>query len=247
MDNFSKQSALYARYRPHYPKELLSEIYGHVKERKRAWDCGTGNGQLAEKLALEFENVHATDISEEQLKYAVPESNINYIKSSAEEPIFESGMFDLITVAQAIHWFDFENFYKEVVRTSKKDGVFAVIGYGRLTTDSNATKTISDFYDKMFRSHFTENREYLDKGYKTIPFPFLEIGYYEFAATYNWNIKDLSGYMQSWSAVQKFREINGFDPTDGIITELSKDWKSSQTVRFPVFLRLARINPGADT
>ncbi len=36
----------------------------------------------------------------------------------------------MITVAQAIHWFDFEKFYAEVKRILKPSGIIAVIGYG---------------------------------------------------------------------------------------------------------------------
>jgi len=245
MNNFSEQSALYAQYRPRYPKELLNEIYRHVVRKHNVWDCGTGNGQLADKLALKFQKVYATDISKEQLDRAILKNNITYIQNSAENPIFENEMFDLITVAQAIHWFDFELFYEEVLRTSKKNGVLAVIGYGRLKTDSKTTKTISDFYDKMFKSHFSENREYVEKGYRTIPFPFEEIGYFEYSSTYDWELKELQGYLQSWSAVQKFREINKFDPTEKIITKMSTTWTSKKTIEFPVFLRLGRIKPAA--
>lgn len=246
MDNFSRQSELYAKYRPRYPKELLDEIYRHVAGKNNVWDCGTGNGQLAEKLASKFQKVYATDISQGQLDNAVSRDNITYIKNPAENPIFENEMFDLITVAQAIHWFDFELFYKEVLRTSKKNSVLAIIGYGRLTTDTETTKNISVFYDKMFKSHFSKNREFVEKGYRSIPFPFEEIGYFKYSSTYNWELKDLQGYFQSWSAVQKFREINKFDPTEKIISELSQSWSLTKTVEFPVFLRLGRIKPATN-
>ena len=100
MDNFSKQAALYAKYRPSYPNELLDEIYKYVIKKDIVWDCGTGNGQLAEKLALDFKKVYATDVSKEQLSQAIERHNIDYIQNPAENPIFDEMMFDLITIAK---------------------------------------------------------------------------------------------------------------------------------------------------
>src|SRR5690606_18757097 len=103
-DHFSNQAELYAKYRPSYPDELFEEIYRHIEGKKTAWDCGTGNGQVAEKLSLTFEKVYATDISEAQLKHAIRKENIVYSCHPAENTPFSSGLFDLVTVAQAIHW-----------------------------------------------------------------------------------------------------------------------------------------------
>ncbi len=69
-DNFSRQAAGYARYRPSYPPELFDFILSYVKERTIAWDCATGNGQTAIVLAGLFEKVYATDISRKQLDQA---------------------------------------------------------------------------------------------------------------------------------------------------------------------------------
>lgn len=246
MNNFSEQSHLYAKYRPGYPRELLDEIYTHVVEKETVWDCGTGNGQLAEKLSLKFKQVYATDVSREQLDQAVQKPNIDYIQNPAENPIFDDHIFDLITVAQAIHWFNFELFYKEVLRTSKDNGVIAMIGYGRVRTDSKETEVISDFYDQMFSSHFSKNRQYVEEEYRTIPFPFEQIGYYTYTSTYDWRLDDVQGYLRSWSAVQKFKKINKIDPTEKIIERLSSYWVKTRRIEFPVFLRLGRIKPAAN-
>ena len=99
-----------------------------MPDKKTAWDCGTGNGQVAVKLSQYFNEVYATDLSSAQIENA-DKKNIFYSVENAEETLFPDNKFDLITVAQAIHWFDFENFYNEVERNLKPGGIIAVIGY----------------------------------------------------------------------------------------------------------------------
>jgi ubiquinone/menaquinone biosynthesis C-methylase UbiE len=118
-DNFSDKSDKYAKYRPTYPQEMLDFIFSLLDKKENAWDCGTGTGQIAIELSKEFNNVYATDISKTQLDNAIKKDNIFYSVQSAEKTNFNNKTFDLITVAQAIHWFDFDKFYFEVKRTLK--------------------------------------------------------------------------------------------------------------------------------
>ncbi|MDO8971529.1 MAG: class I SAM-dependent methyltransferase, partial [Saprospiraceae bacterium] len=110
-DNFSTQSAGYARFRPGYPAQMFDFLFQNCANFGAAWDCATGNGQIAEVLATRFQLVEATDISANQLKNAVQKPNIHYQVGSAETPGFPAHSFDLVTVGQAAHWFDFEQFY----------------------------------------------------------------------------------------------------------------------------------------
>src|SRR5512135_1288098 len=113
-DLFSSQAELYARFRPTYPPELYSFILKFVRRRDHALDCATGSGQVARTLAEYFQTVYAIDISQSQLRHAAPADNIVYSVSRAESTPFQADAFDLITVAQAFHWFDAPAFWKEV-------------------------------------------------------------------------------------------------------------------------------------
>src|SRR5689334_5303642 len=113
-DNFSTQSEQYAKFRPTYPDDLYQFLFSLIKTKNIAWDCGTGNGQVAQELSKHFKEVYATDVSEKQIKNAIQRGNIFYKVERAEQTSFPDKNFDLITVAQAIHWFDFDAFYKEV-------------------------------------------------------------------------------------------------------------------------------------
>ncbi|HEX6226203.1 MAG TPA: class I SAM-dependent methyltransferase, partial [Chryseolinea sp.] len=118
-DLFSSHSKIYAAFRPTYPKALYEFIFQHVGGKNSAWDCATGNGQVAKYLSYYFDKVYATDISQQQLDQAAREENIFYSKTPAERTGFPDDQFDLITVAQALHWFDRDSFYSEALRVAK--------------------------------------------------------------------------------------------------------------------------------
>lgn len=60
-DYFSAQAEEYARHRPAYPQALFDYLATLAPALQRAWDCGTGNGQAALKLAEHFVEVIATE------------------------------------------------------------------------------------------------------------------------------------------------------------------------------------------
>lgn len=118
-DLFSSQAENYARFRPGYPEDLFEYILSFVTSRDLAWDAGTGNGQAALILSRYFKTVIGTDISEQQLLKAAKGDNIRYQLSKAESVNLPDHSADLITVAQAYHWFNFEAFAREVIRVGK--------------------------------------------------------------------------------------------------------------------------------
>lgn len=244
-DNFSQQAEYYSKYRPAYPKKMYDFIFRHVQKKQTAWDCGTGSGQVASYLADYFKKVFASDISTEQLSFAPQKEQIIYKNVPAEDTGFPAGVFDLITVAQAIHWFDFDRFYREVNRTARDGATLAVIGYGIIQINERLNPIIERFYDYAFGNYFGENRAYIDKHYQTILFPFEEIKTPMFSTTLAWKLKDLEGYVNSWSSVQKFKEQEGFNPADDFIEEVKSVWgfEEVKEVIFPVFMRMGRIRP----
>ena len=61
-DHFSAHADQYAKYRPAYPSDFFDYLNALLPHKGAAWDCGTGNGQVAYTLAKTFEKVFATDI-----------------------------------------------------------------------------------------------------------------------------------------------------------------------------------------
>lgn len=241
-DNFSRQSNDYAKFRPHYPKELFDLLIPLVPEHQVAWDVATGNGQVANVLADYFEEVKATDISANQLKHAIQKTNIKYSVEPAEHSSFANSTFDLITVAQAIHWFHFDAFYREVRRTLKPNGIIAVIGYPLFTIDHVIDEIILHFYSETLHNCWDPERKYLDEMYATIPFPFPEIQTPPFKMEYKWSLDELTGFLNTWSAVQHYINRNEKNPVEDVRKELESIWKEDEKkeVSFPVILRVGR-------
>src|SRR5437868_6193508 len=201
-DNFSAQAAGYARYRPGYPQELFDFVNAHVKGNTVAWDCATGNGQAAKFLSKHFKKVYATDISQKQLDNAWQAENIFYSIANEENPSLEKSSVDLVTVAQAIHWFDFEKFYKEVNRVARPGAALAVWTYSRLEISDKIEPIISDYHTEFLKDYWDAERKYVDDRYVDIPFPFDEVVTPQFNYTVNWSLQSLEGYLNTWSALQ---------------------------------------------
>lgn len=243
IDNFSTKSDLYAKYRPSYPAELFEFINSLVANKERAWDCGTGTGLLASELAKTFKEVYATDISQSQLDNAVRADNIFYSLQPSEKTNFKNNQFDVITVAQAIHWFDFDKFYDEVRRVAKKDSILCVAGYAIIRISDEIDNLIDEFFHKVLGQYWDKERKYLDEHYRYIPFPFEEIQTPEYENKLKWTMEHFIGYLNTWSAVRHFIKDKGFNPVDDLIPEISKNWgdKDEKDVRFPILLRIGRI------
>lgn len=241
-DNFSKQSDLYAKFRPGYPKKMFDFLLPLVPDKRIAWDCGTGNGQVAISLSRYFKEVYATDISASQINNAVKKANIFYSVEKAEETLFADNTFDLVTVAQAIHWFNFKSFYDEVKRTLKQGGIVAAIGYDVLKINKEINILIDDFYKTTTAPYWDSERKYIDDHYTTIPFPFKEIESPEFSINYSWEFDQVVGYFNTWSAVQHYIRKNNENPVDKFATRLKEAWGNviRRKVSFPIFIRVGR-------
>ncbi len=241
-DNFSERSDNYARYRPTYPQSMYDHLFSLVHNFDNAWDCGTGNGQVAVELAGKFKKVYASDISQSQLDNATKATNIIYSVQPAEETSYPAGLFDLVVVAQAVHWFNFERFYNEVRRTAKDKAVLCLVGYGRVEIAGEIDRIVDDFYFNIIGKYWDEERHYIDEGYKTIPFPFEEINAPSLSTRHMWSLDHFLGYLNTWSAVKHFIKKNSFNPVKEIEPGLRKFWGvEEREVCFPLMLRIGRI------
>lgn len=243
-DNFSTQSDKYAKYRPTYPFELFNFLYKNINNKVNAWDCGTGNGQVAFELAKKFSHVFATDISQSQIANASKAPNISYSVQPAEKTNFDNQLFDLIVVAQAIHWFDFDKFYAEVKRIAKPNALLCVVGYGVLKISPEIDKLINDFYNNTIGKYWDNERKYIDEHYKTIPFPFKEIETPSFSNTQFWTQDHLIGYLNTWSAVKHFIAQNNYNPVEQLEKKIAVLWgiDTEKEVQFPLILRVGYVN-----
>jgi hypothetical protein len=242
-DYFSGHSKVYAAFRPTYPAALYDFALANLHEKNRAWDCGTGNGQVARVLATHFNHVDATDISAQQLENAYHAKNITYAVSPAERTPFEDHSFDLVTVGQALHWFDRDAFYREVKRVTKREATIAVWGYATLSISVELDEIIGDFYENIVGPYWDNARRLVEEEYKTIEFPFREVQRQRFAIEVDWTPRELAGYFESWSATQKYIKIHNDNPVPSVMARLDKLWNANEIrrVKFPVFVLLGKV------
>lgn len=238
-DHFSHNSPGYAQYRPSYPQEVFLFLQTVLTGKNRVWDCATGTGQLATHLAHLFDEVEATDLSENQLKNAVLHSKIHYSMQEAEQTDFPDNHFDCITVGQAVHWFDFEKFYAEAVRVLKPGGLVVILGYGNIQAENpEVQQAVTKLYAEILKEYWDPERHFIDEHYQTIPFPFEELAHPEFVIRNTWSREQLVGYLNTWSAVKHYRNRHEINPVDLILPELPAF--DAVNVTFPVLMRIGR-------
>lgn len=242
-DLFSGHANLYAAFRPTYPEELYQFIFQFVVKKENAWDCGTGNGQVARRLADAFKNVYATDLSEQQIGQAVQASNIAYSVSPAENSAFPGQSFDLITVAQALHWFNIEEFHAEVRRVARPGAILACWGYGNIIIKPVLDSHVQHFYSDVVGKYWDLARAHVETEYRNIPFPFTPIESPRFFIEQRWTLSHLCGYLESWSATQRYIQEKEINPVEELSPILKSNWGNDDEVRvrFPIFLKLGRL------
>ncbi len=243
-DHFSNHSEQYAQNRPHYPDEIYAYLASIAPGHSLAWDCGTGNGQAAIGLAKYFDKVHATDASAEQISRAYPQDKVDYRVEPAEHVSLNTSSTDLVTVAVAIHWFNFDEFYREVKRVLKLDGVLAAWTYSFPEISPEIDQLIRHYYYEVVGEYWPERIHYLEERYETIPFPFEEIIPPSFAMERDWDMIQFAGFLDSWSATQRYKAQKGRHPLEFIWSQMADAWggeNEPRLVRWPLHFRIGRI------
>jgi SAM-dependent methyltransferase len=206
-----------------------------------AWDCATGNGQAARGLASRFQRVIATDASAEQIGMADPRPGIEFRVAPADSSGLPDCSVDLVTAAQALHWFDAHAFFREAGRVLSAGGAIAVWGYGDPVLDSPVLQRILHGFNRAtIESYWLPERQLLLDGYRDIEFPFREVAVPRFTLERRCNLANLMGYVRTWSATARFVADHGLGEVERLESELASHWGSPDNepwVRAPLFLR----------
>jgi SAM-dependent methyltransferase len=242
-DHFSEGASTYAQYRPQYPGELFTYLASISPSRQLAWDCGTGNGQAAINLAKHFDRVAATDASSEQLAQAFRHEQVDYWVARAEAAGLKTGSADLVTVAVAVHWFDLEKFYQEIHRVLKPDGILAVWTYHLPVINPRIDRVLAQYYTEILAGYWPAQIRYLDEHYTTLPFPFAELYPPAFEISAKWNLGQLLGFLDSWSATRRYEQAVGEHPAKRIWQSLADAWGEADRewlIRWPLHMRVGK-------
>lgn len=145
MDNssrFNGISDIYRKYRPKYSKQVIEYLINEciLNNSSSVADIGCGTGIFTKQLLENGINVVGIEPNVEmynQAKDYLMEHNFSLINSSAENTLLPSNSIDLITVAQALHWFNLRKFITESKRILKDNGRVAII-YNNYLKDNSA-------------------------------------------------------------------------------------------------------------
>eukprot|EP01025_Chloroclados_australasicus_P018808 TRINITY_DN20011_c0_g1_i1.p2 TRINITY_DN20011_c0_g1~~TRINITY_DN20011_c0_g1_i1.p2 ORF type:complete len:266 (+),score=34.28 TRINITY_DN20011_c0_g1_i1:473-1270(+) len=252
---FNKQAANYAKFRPTYPKSLYDKIFSYAGYDKGdiAVDVATGNGQAANYLAAFFEKVVAIDSSREQIANAhTRHSNVEFVFGDCHELPFENNSIDLVTVAQALHWFELPQFYKEAGRVLKPGKVFSAWCYPLFSFPDypQASEQVKEYGHGFLKDYWDERAMKVARSYDGMEPPeniFQDFQKRQLLVEQRSNLQAIKGYMASWSAYNTYISQNqGLqDPLEDLFSKLQKltdsqDFDQDLRIQYPMMLFLAK-------
>jgi len=241
---FDQGGEAYARFRPEYPPELAACLASMVPEKRLAVDVGCGNGQLTRLLAPHFDSVIGFDPSADQIAHTTPNERITYQCAQAEQLPLADGSANLITAAQAAHWFDLPAFYREVRRAGIPGGALALVSYGVLNLEPELDERFQKFYWEEIGPYWPAERKLVDTGYKTLDFPFDEELAPSMEIRLDWRLPEFLGYLLTWSAVRRAREAGREDLLLSFVDDITQAWGDDdrrRTVTWPINMRVGRL------
>ena len=241
-DLFSAQSADYARFRPTYPQELFTWLASVAPARDCAVDVATGNGQAAVMLAPHFSRVMALDASAAQVAEATPHERVTYGVAGAEATGLDPASVDLLTVAQAFHWFGQARFFAEAERVLRPGGVLAVWCYGHLHIDPAVDAIVRHLYADIVGPYWEPERRLVEDGYRSVSFPFARLEPPPFESVLEWTLEHLLGYLRTWSALKAYARAHGVDPVVALIPDFQRAWGgvATRAARWPLSVHASR-------
>ncbi|GAB6466229.1 class I SAM-dependent methyltransferase [Bacillus cereus] len=197
-ENFTDKADIYAKYRPSYPYEYIEYLLSanELNENQIVADIGSGTGIFSRQLLESGLHVIGVEPNDDMRKMAEQSLNqyprFQSIKATAENTTLKENSVDLVTVAQAFHWFDKEAFKIECQRILKQKAHVALVWNSRDVTSpliqENAEicqKTCPTF--KGFSGGIDETPEVFNSFFKD--------GEYEFKEYQNDLLFDYEGFL----------------------------------------------------
>ncbi|MGE0857681.1 MAG: methyltransferase domain-containing protein [Gammaproteobacteria bacterium] len=244
-DHFSARAADYGAFRPHYPDALFARLAAETREQQLAWDVGTGSGQALAGLCAHYAQVLASDASLAQLGEARRRGHDGLVAARAERAPLPAASVDLVTVAQALHWFDLPPFFAEVQRVLKPGGVLAVWTYNLFAITPVVDAELGRFYTEEIGAWWPADRRHVENAYADIDLPWGGGARCTLEMQAAWSLAQVLAYVATWSAVTRYRQANGVDPMPVLAARLESAWgvAATRVVNWPLTLMLTR-KPG---
>jgi len=136
-DRFLGRTRDYSDYRPEYPKELFHYLVDELglKASDAVADIGSGTGKFTRHLVEIVNVVYGVEPNDEMRMEAEKRlgthSHFKSVAGKAEATGLPPRSIDVVTVAQAFHWFDSDTAKTEFQRILKPKGTVILIWYDR--------------------------------------------------------------------------------------------------------------------
>lgn len=170
-NEFNNKAKDYANGRPTYPKEILDKLIElGIDKNSNIADIGAGTGLFTNMLCELGSNIFAIEPNLEMInecKEYCDYSNIRFICAPAEKTTLEDNSIDMITIAQAFHWFDKKLCKIEFKRILRENGHVLTI-WNSLEEDNDFTKDYMNLIHKYEiktnagNSYFNADKEKFD-------------------------------------------------------------------------------------
>ncbi|MCW4465158.1 class I SAM-dependent methyltransferase [Glutamicibacter sp. MNS18] len=235
----------YARYRPRYPERLVGQLVSLAPGRSVAVDVGCGNGQLTTMLAEHFDEVIGVDPSRDQIAHAVAHERARYLVAPAEDLPVSDACADLVTVAQAAHWFDLPRFYTEARRIAVPGAIIALLTYGEPILPSGLNPRFLRFARDEVGGYWPAEIRHVQQAYRSLHFPFDEVEMEPVDIELQLDLPQFLGYLSTWSAVRAAAAAGQGHLLEGFASELGQLWEDPQRVRsvlMPLHLRVGHLD-----
>lgn len=242
-DHYGGHAADYLKYRPSYPDDLYQQLSALAPHRDLAWDCGTGNGQAAVRLAQDFNRVLATDLCALQLDQAKAHQRVDYQCREAHLSGLDSNSVALITAASAVHWFEHESFYAEVQRVLSPQGILAVWTYAPdLVSPQPVANIVRHYANVTLEGDWPLGLEWVTRRYQDLPFPFPDVPLKPISFPLRWTLDELMGWIGTWSGTKRHQQRTGSCFLEDLRRELLCVWPgpsgTSANLVMPLYYRI---------
>jgi DNA-binding MarR family transcriptional regulator/SAM-dependent methyltransferase len=243
---FRRGSKEYALSRPQYPDALVEALSNLCGEHGCAVDIGCGTGQLSRLLATRFQRVLALDASESQLEEAESTPGVRFMRGRAEDTGLDDGCADLITAAQAAHWFEPDAFVGEVRRIARPGALVALITYGVPRLEAEVSGPFQRGYWQQIHRFWPTQRRHVEDGYAALPFPFDPVPFPELEIEKIMDGASFQTYLQTWSARENARQRGEEAVYQRWVDDVARAWgppERTRQVRWPLVTRAGFVQP----
>ncbi len=231
----------YARHRPTYPETLFASIAARCPRHRAVWDCAAGSGQASVGLKAHFQRVIATDLSFGQIRAAPSVSRLQRVVCNGLAAPFRGRRFDLVTVAQALHWFPHQEFFAEVARVAS-GGTLAAWNYGLFRVNPEIDAIMGNFYRTVVGPYWPPERRHIENDYAEITFPFGPTEIVATEMTRGWGHAEVQAYVGTWSAVRIYRSERDRDPLPLLGERLASAWgDGKRAITWPISVHICRV------